>query len=189
MDVLTVVDDPSLPHLAGSYAHDDEGAPAREALLLERGVLRGVMTDALRSGFDPARATGHGRRQGFRDNVLPRMTNTLVLAGPWDPAELLAGIPDGLLVTRLERASADPLRGRFQVRATEGYLIENGVITAPLRETLLVGNSDDLLRGLDVGSDAAWDDGAGSCGREAQWVSVAIGNPTLRAAAGVFGVA
>ena len=92
-------------------------------------------------------------------------------------------------MTRLERASADPLRGRFQVRATEGYLIEHGVITAPLRETLLVGISDDLLRGLDVGGDAAWDDGAGSCGREAQWVSVAIGNPTLRAAPGVFGVA
>lgn len=188
-EALTVIDDPTLAGLAGSHGSDDEGAPGRSAPLIERGILRGVMTDALRAGFQDERVTGHGRRATFRDSVLPRMTNTLVMPGPWDPAELVATTHDGLLVTRLERASADPLRGRFQVRVTEGWRIEDGRLTSPVSETLLVGTSDDLLRHVAIGEDMSWDDGAGTCGREGQWVPVAVGNPTLRVPAGAFGVA
>jgi TldD protein len=185
---LTVVDDPLLPALAGSHRQDDEGAPGTRAVLIERGVLRGILTDGVRTGFRQDLATGHGRRQGFRDQPLPRMTNTLLLPGAHDPADLLASTEDGILVTRLERASADPVRGRFQVRVTEGWRIEGGRLTHPLEEGLLVGASDRFLHGIEVGGDLAWDDGCGTCGREGQWVPVAVGQPTLRCAAGIFDV-
>ena len=185
---LTVLDDPLLPRLAGSHEHDDEGAPGTRAVLIERGVLRGILTDGVRARFRKDLATGHGRRQGFRDQPLPRMTNTLVEPGPWDPRELLATTLDGVLVTRLESASADPVRGRFQLRVTEGFRIEDGRLTHALEEGLLVGASDRFLHGIEIGSDLAWDDGCGTCGREGQWVPVAVGQPTLRCAAGVFDV-
>ncbi len=189
LETLTVVDDPLLPALSGSHLHDDEGAPGRRAVLIERGVLRGVLTDGVRAGFRKDLATGHGRRQGYRDQPLPRMTNTLVAAGPCDPRELLASTPDGILVTRLERATADPVRGRFQLRVTEGFRIEGGRLTHPIEDTLLLGSSEAFLHGIEIGADMSWDDGCGTCGREAQWVPVAVGQPTLRCAAGVFDVA
>lgn len=188
IESLTVLDDPLLPRLAGSMAHDDEGAPGTRAVLIERGVLRGILTDGVRAGFRKDLSTGHGRRQGFRDQPLPRMTNTLVEPGPFDPQELLASTSDGILVTRLERASADPVRGRFQVRVTEGWRIEDGQLTHPLDEGLLVGASERFLHGIEIGSDLAWDDGCGTCGREGQWVPVAVGQPTLRCASGIFDV-
>lgn len=186
---LTVVDDPLMPGLAGTHAHDDEGAPGRRTVLIERGVLRGMLTDGVRAGFRTEGATGHGRRQSFRDLPLPRMTNTLVAAGARSPEELLSQTPDGLLVTRLERASADPVRGRFQVRVTEGWRVEDGRLTHPIEDALLVGASDRFLHAIEIGSDAAWDDGCGECGREGQWVPVAVGQPTLRCESGVFDVA
>jgi TldD protein len=186
---LTVIDDPGIACLAGSRAHDDEGAPARRVTLIERGVLRGVLTDGVRAEFRKSRATGHGRRQGFRDLPLPRLSNTLVLSGEHAPQDLLGTTPHGILATRFERASADPLRGRFQLRVTEGFLIEDGRLTAPIEETLLVGISDAFLHGLEIGSDLEWDDGCGTCGREGQWVPVAVGQPTLRIAEGAFLVA
>jgi len=186
---LSVVDDPGIADLAGSRAHDDEGAPARRVTLIERGVLRGVLTDGARAEFRKARATGHGRRQGFRDLPLPRLSNTLVLSGEHAPQDLLASTPQGIYATRFERASADPLRGRFQLRVTEGFLIEDGRLTAPIEETLLVGIADAFLHGLEIGSDLEWDDGCGTCGREGQWVPVAVGQPTLRIAEGAFLVA
>jgi TldD protein len=184
---LTVVDDPLLPGLAGSRAHDDEGAPSRAVPLIDQGVLAGVLTDGLRSGFDPARASGHGRRASFREPPLPRMTNTHVLPGSEDAEDLVRGVADGLYVRRLERAAADPQTGDVQFLVTEGARIERGRLTHAVRDVTLSGNALAILRSMDgVAADVAWDDGLGTCGREGQWVPVALGQPTLRLLAGVL---
>jgi TldD protein len=188
-EALTVVDDASLTGLAGSYGHDDEGIRPRRTALLERGVLVGLLSDGLRTGFEPQRSSGHGRRASFRDAPLPRMANTCVEPGGDDPEGILAGTADGLFVKRLERAAVDPASGDVHFRVTEATRIEDGRLTCPVAPVGLVGNGSAILWAVDaVGSDFAWDDGTGTCGREGQWLQAAVGQPTVRVGAGVLSV-
>ena len=184
---LTVVDDPTLRERAGGARIDDEGVPAAAAVLVEDGVLRTVLADGLRTAFRPGRTVGRGRRATYRDLPLPRMTNTHVAAGDRSPEELVHEVDDGLLVTRLERAAMDPLTGDFRFRVTEGFRIEGGRTTSALSEVFLLGNAALVLGSLDgIGSEIEWDDGCGTCGREGQWVPVAVGGPRLRVARGAL---
>jgi TldD protein len=186
---LTVVDDPTMPGLAGSHVHDDEGVPARGVRLLDAGVIGGPVTDGASVAFDPARTTGHGRRASWRELPRPRLTNTAVLPGPHDEGELLRGVTRGLWVERLDRAAFDPRTGRVQLGAPEARLVEDGRLTAPVADLVLVGEALDVLRAVDgVGHVTRWDDGCGTCGREGHWLRVAVGGPLVRLAEGALGV-
>jgi TldD protein len=109
------------------------------------------------------------------------MTNTYMLPGPYDPAEILASVPRGIYAVNFGGGQVDITSGKFVFSASEAYLIENGRIGAPIKGATLIGNGPDVLtRVAMVGNDLKLDDGVGVCGKEGQSVPVGVGQPTLR---------
>jgi TldD protein len=177
----TVVDDGALPRRRGSLNIDDEGTPTQCTTLIEDGVLRGYMQDRLNARLMGMQPTGNGRRESFAHVTMPRMTNTYMRPGPYDPAEILASVPRGIYAVNFGGGQVDITSGKFVFSASEAYLIENGKIGAPIKGATLIGNGPDvLMRVAMVGNDLKLDEGVGVCGKEGQSVPVGVGQPTLR---------
>ncbi len=178
---VTVVDDGTLPDRRGSLNIDDEGTPTQCTVLIEDGILRGYMQDRLNARLMGVAPTGNARRESFAHLPMPRMTNTYMLAGDKDPAEILASVKDGLYAVNFGGGQVDITSGKFVFSAAEAYRIENGRITYPVKGATLIGNGPDALtRICMVGNDLALDPGVGTCGKEGQSVPVGVGQPTLR---------
>lgn len=178
--LITLIDDSTLPARRGSFRFDDDGTPSQPTVLIEQGVLKGYMWDLAEARKTKAHSTGNGRRESFRYLPLPRMTNTFIAPGDRDPEEIIGSVKRGLYVKRLGGGQADVAKGDFVFSVTEGYLIEDGKITAPIRGANLVGNGPAILSEIDmVGSDFEMDKGFGRCGK-GQMVPVGVGQPTLR---------
>lgn len=177
--LVSVVDDPTLCGVRGSYAVDDEGVPAERTLLVDRGVLRTFLFDRLSAAKDGRASNGHGRRQSCHQRPIPRMSNTMILPGADDPARILAGVERGLLVRKMGGGQVNTVNGDFVFEVTEGYRIEGGEIAYPVRGATLVGNGPEVLRQIDrVGSDLGF--ALGTCGKGGQGVPVSDAQPTLR---------
>ena len=182
--LVTLVDDGRVSQQWGTSAIDDEGHPASRNLLIEDGVLTGYMRDLLRGRKEGDHSSGNGRRQSYRHLPMVRMTNTFLLAGEDDPDDIVASTEHGVFVARLGGGQVNTATGDFVFGMAESYLIEDGRITAPLRESNLIGNGPDVLRAIDaVGRDFALSPGGGTCGKDGQGVPVGLGQPTLRVAA------
>jgi TldD protein len=182
--LVTLVDDGTVSEQWGTSAIDDEGHVASRNVLIEDGVLTGYMRDLLRSRGDARSSSGNGRRQSYRHLPMVRMTNTFLLAGDDDPDDVVASTERGVFVARLGGGQVNTATGDFVFGMAESYLIEDGRITAPLREGNLIGNGPDVLRAIDaVGRDFAMGSGGGTCGKDGQGVPVGLGQPTLRVAA------
>ncbi|MEH3099845.1 metallopeptidase TldD-related protein [Sphingomonas adhaesiva] len=178
---VTVIDDGGLPGRAGSVGIDDEGTPADRTVLIEDGVLVGLMQDRLNAGLMNARPTGNGRRQSYAHLPMPRMTNTFLAAGRDDPADILASVDRGIYAVEFGGGQVDIVSGRFNFSTTQAFLIENGRVTAPIDGATLIGAGDEALRHIGmIGSDLALDSGEASCGKEGQWLDVGVGQPTVR---------
>jgi len=178
---VTVIDDGTLPGRRGSLTVDDEGNPTERTVLIEDGVLTGYMQDMTNARLMGARPTGNGRRESFSHLPLPRMTNTLMLAGEYDPEEIIASVDRGLYAANFGGGQVDITSGKFVFSAAEAYLIENGRITAPVKGATLIGNGPDALTRVKmIGRDLELDPGVGTCGKEGQSVPVGVGQPTLR---------
>jgi TldD protein len=178
---VTVVDDGTLPGRRGSLSVDDEGNPTQRTVLIEDGVLRGYMQDTLNARLLGMPLTGNARRESFAHVTMPRMTNTYMLAGAHDPAEIIASVPRGLYATNFAGGQVDITSGKFVFSAAEAYLIENGKVTHPVKGATLIGNGPDVLtRVTMIGNDLALDSGIGTCGKEGQSVPVGVGQPTLK---------
>ena len=178
---VTVVDDGTMPQRRGSLTVDDEGTPAQRTVLIEDGVLRGYLQDRLNARLMKMKPTGNGRRESFAHVTLPRMTNTYMLAGAYDPAEIIASVKKGVYATNFGGGQVDITNGKFVFSAAEAYLIENGKVTHPVKGATLIGNGPDALtRVAMVGNDLKLDTGIGTCGKEGQSVPVGVGQPTLR---------
>ncbi|HYD57398.1 MAG TPA: metalloprotease TldD [Burkholderiales bacterium] len=178
---VTVVDDGTLPGRRGSLTVDDEGNPTRRNVLIEDGVLRGYMQDSLNARLMKQPVTGNARRESFAHLTLPRMTNTYMLAGSHDPAEIIRSVKKGLYATNFGGGQVDITNGKFVFSAAEAYLIEDGKVTHPVRGATLIGNGPDALtRVTMIGNDLQLDTGIGTCGKEGQSVPVGVGQPTLR---------
>ena len=177
--LVTAVDDGTVDNAWGTLRIDDEGVPTRRNVLIEEGVLTGYMYDRLRARQDGRGPTGNGRRQSYQHIPLPRMTNTYILPGESTVEELIAATPRGLYAKRLGSGQVNPVSGDFVFAVTEGYLIENGRITAPVRGATIIGNGPAALRKVDMVAD---DMGLapGTCGKEGQSVAVSVGQPHLR---------
>jgi len=178
---VTVVDDGTLPGRRGSLSVDDEGTPTNRTVLIEDGVLRTYMQDSLNARLMKLPLTGNARRESFAHITLPRMTNTYMLAGSHDPAEIVKSVKKGLYATNFGGGQVDITNGKFVFSAAEAYLIENGKVTHPVKGATLIGNGPDALTRVSmIGNDLALDSGIGTCGKEGQSVPVGVGQPTLR---------
>jgi TldD protein len=180
-ELVTVVDDGTIPNRRGSLNVDDEGTPTGRTVLIENGVLRGYMQDRLNARLMKQAATGNGRRESYAHPPMPRMTNTFMLAGTDDPADILRSVSRGLYAVGFGGGQVDITNGKFVFSASEAYLIEDGRVTAPVKGATLIGNGPDALtRVTRVGHDLALDEGVGTCGKEGQSVPVGVGLPTIR---------
>ncbi len=177
----TIVDDGTLPFRRGSLNIDDEGTPTTRTVLIERGILHGYITDRLNARLMGIPLTGNGRREDFRSVVLPRMTNTFMLAGTSDPADIIRSVKKGLYAVSFGGGQVDITNGKFVFSASEAYLIEDGKVTKPVKGATLIGNGPDILKRVSmVGHDLQLDSGVGTCGKEGQSVPVGVGLPTIR---------
>ena len=180
-ELCTVVDDASLEGSRGSINVDDEGQLPTRSVLIENGVLRGYMQDRHSADFFGAPPDGHGRRQSFRSHPMPRMTNTMLLAGEEAPEDIISSVQRGVYAKRFGGGQVDISNGDFVFSLTEGYLIEEGKITAPLKGVNLIGNGPDAMRKVVMlGHDFANADGIWTCGKEGQSVPVGVGCPTIK---------
>jgi len=177
----TVVDDASLIQARGTINVDDEGNEPNRSVLIERGKLCGYMHDRLSARHFSLRPTGNGRRESFASAPMPRMTNTILLAGSHDPGEILASVKKGVFARKFGGGQVDISNGDFVFSLTESYLIEDGKITAPLKGVNLIGNGPDVLRNVGMlGDDLETSDGIWTCGKEGQSVPVGVGCPTIK---------
>ena len=178
---VTVVDDGTLQDRRGSLNMDDEGNPTQCTTLIEDGILRGYIQDTMNARLMKMPVTGNARRESFAHLPMPRMTNTYMLAGDKDPAEILASVKNGLYAVNFGGGQVDITNGKFVFSASEAYMIENGKVTYPVKGATLIGNGPDVLNRVSmIGNDMRLDSGVGVCGKEGQSVPVGVGQPTLR---------
>jgi TldD protein len=178
---VTVVDNGTMPGRRGSLNVDDEGSATQETVLIEGGVLKGYLTDKLSARLTGAANTGSGRRESYQCIPMPRMTNTYMLAGDDAPEDILRSVKRGLYAVNFGGGQVDITNGKFVFSASEAYLIEDGKITAPVRDATLIGNGPEALKYVSmVGHDLKLDEGIGTCGKDGQSVPVGVGMPTIK---------
>ena len=176
---VTVIDDATLAGIYGSYGYDDEGTPAQKTVLIENGVLKQYMSDlqtAKQLGIAP---TGNGRRESYREKPVTRMSNTYIAPGTDSVEDIIASVEYGLFVKHMGGGQVNTLNGDYVFDVSEGYLIENGKITKPVRGATLAGNGPESLRNVEmVGNDLGF--AIGTCGKNGQRVPVGDAQPTLK---------
>lgn len=180
-ELCTVVDDGTIPGLRGTINIDDEGTVSKRNVLIERGILRGYMTDRLNAELMGMEATGSGRRESYQHYPVPRMTNTFMQAGAHDREEIIRSVKKGLYAKSFGGGEVDISNGQFVFQVTEGYMIEDGRITFPVKGANLIGSGPGVLNNVVmVGSDLEFDSGVGTCGKDGQSVPVGVGTPTCK---------
>jgi len=180
-ELCSIADDGSIPHRRGSSNIDDEGTKTARNVLIDKGILRGYLFDLLSARLMNTQSTGSGRRESYRHYPVPRMSNTFMLAGNHDPEEITMSVKRGLYAKSFGGGQVDISNGQFVFEVVEGYLIENGKITAPVKGATLIGSGPQVLeRVVMVGNDLALDSGIGTCGKDGQSVPVGVGTPTCK---------
>ena len=177
--LVAVVDDATVPNAWGSFSFDDEGAPAQRTVLFEGGSLRGYLYDRLRAQKDGVPSSGNGRRQSYAHPPIPRMSNTYILSGTGAAESILEDTSEGVYVVAIGGGEVNPATGDFVFGVSEGYLIEDGRVTTPVRGANLVGRGIDILTEIDAVADD-FETREGICGKDGQGVPVGNGSPTLR---------
>ena len=178
---VTVVDNGTIANRRGSLNVDDEGSPTQENVLIENGILKGYLSDKLSSRLMGTPNTGSGRRESYHHIPMPRMTNTYMLAGDDEPEDIIRSVKRGLYAVNFGGGQVDITNGKFVFSASEAYLIEDGKITAPVRDATLIGNGPEALKYVSmVGHDLKMDEGIGTCGKDGQSVPVGVGMPTIK---------
>ena len=177
---VTVVDDGAMEQRRGSLTIDDEGTPTGRTCLIEDGVLKGYLQDRLNARLMGMKPTGNGRRESFAHAPMPRMTNTFMLAGKDDPAELVERVSDGIYAKSFGGGQVDITNGKFVFSCTEAYRIRGGRIAEPIKGATLIGDGPTVLtRVKGIGNDLALDEGVGVCGKGGQSIAAGVGQPTL----------
>jgi TldD protein len=179
---VSLADDGTVPGARGSINVDDEGTPSQKNILIRDGMCTGFLYDKLNARLMNTKSTGNGRRESYQHYPIPRMTNTYLMAGKDDPEDILKSVKKGIYIARIGGGNVSPTTGRFVFQVPEGYMIENGKITTPLKGIQLMGNGPDVLMNITmVGPDLEiW--GGGTCGKSGQGKPVSDGNPTLKVA-------
>jgi len=180
--LITIYDDPTIPAFRGSYNVDDEGTPPRKTLLLEKGVIKGLLQDRLSAGLMKMPLTGHARRQDYTDIPIPRMANTYIAPGATPREDIIKSVKKGFYADRFQGGQVED-SGKFTFSVSSGYLIEDGRLTAPVKQATLIGSNIDILNKIEmVGSDLTFSLQTGTCSKEGQDVPVMDGCPTMKIA-------
>ena len=177
---VTVLDDGTIPDRRGSLSVDDEGTPSARNVLIDDGILVGYMQDRQNARLMGVAPTGNGRRESYAHIPMPRMTNTYMLSGTANPADIVADLKDGIYAVGFGGGQVDITNGKFVFSCTEAYRVQNGKVGAPVKGATLIGDGPTALRQIRaIGNDMALDPGIGNCGKAGQWVPVGVGQPTL----------
>ena len=177
---VTVLDDGTIPDRRGSITVDDEGTPSGKNVLIEDGKLVGYMQDRQNARLMGVEPTGNGRRESFAHIPMPRMTNTYMLGGDADPADIVADLKDGIWAVGFGGGQVDITNGKFVFSCTEAYRVKDGKVGAPVKGATLIGDGATALLNIRaLGHDMALDPGMGNCGKQGQWVPVGVGQPTV----------
>ena len=178
---VTIVDDGTIKDKTGSINIDDEGTPSAKNTLISDGKLVGLLHDRHNARLMGVNPTGNGRRESYQHAPMPRMTNTFMVAGDENPANILENLKDGIYATGFSGGQVDITNGKFVFSCTEAYKVVNGQIKEPLTGATLIGDGATALTKIRaVGNDLSLDPGIGNCGKAGQWVPVGVGQPTLR---------
>jgi len=178
--LVTIIDDGTVPNGRGSLSIDDEGTPMQKTLLIEDGILGGFLYDKINANLDGVDSTGNGRRESYRHIPYPRMSNTYISGGVDAPEDLIRSVQKGIFAKTLGGGQVDIVSGNFVFEISEGYLIEEGRVSTPVRGANLIGNGPEAMRKvIGVGKDLAIEKRVGSCGKEGQYVPVGVGQPTI----------
>jgi TldD protein len=178
--VVTLLDDGTYKGGWGSVNVDDEGQPGRKTVLIDGGTCTAFLQDKLSAGLMKMQQTGNGRRQSFRFYPIPRMTNTYLLPGQSDPADIVKSIDRGVYISKIGGGNVDWTTGRFVFSVTEGSMIEGGRVTKPLKGLMLMGTGQDVLKNISLVGNDLLVIGGGGCGKSGQGKPVGFGNPTLK---------
>jgi TldD protein len=179
---IFIYDDPTIPFFRGSYNIDDEGTVPQKTPLIEGGVLVGLLQDRLSAKLMDRPLTGHGRRQDFTCTPIPRMSNTYIAAGEYDPEEIIKSVKKGFYADKFQGGQVEE-SGKFTFSVSSGYLIENGKLSSPVKQATLIGTNIDILQKIEkVGSDLTFGLQTGTCGKEGQAAPVTDGCPTMKVA-------
>jgi TldD protein len=178
---VTILDDATVPGKSGALNFDDEGIPGQKTVLVDNGILTSYMHDRISARFYNVAPTGNGRRQSYQHFVQPRMRNTYMLAGPAVPADVVKAAGSGIYVEDVSNGEVRIGEGDFAFYVSQGRMIENGVLTAPIKDVNIMGNGPKMLQNVTmVADDFAFDQsGAGYCGKGGQAVPVGFGQPTI----------
>jgi len=177
---VTIVDDGTIPNLTGSINFDDEGTPGQKTVLVEKGILKSYLHDKISAKHYKVKPTGNGRRQSYQHYVIPRMRNTYMEAGPATPEEVIKAAKDGIYVESVSNGQVKIGEGDFAFYVSQGRLIENGKLTAPIKDINIMGNGPKMLQNITVmGNDLEFHrGGAGACGKDGQAAACSFGQPT-----------
>jgi TldD protein len=178
---VSIVDDGTGPGARGSIHVDDEGNPAGRTVLVENGVLASYLHDAISARHYGVTPTGNGRRESYRHPPLPRMRSTYMLPGPHDRDEIIRSVKKGIYCQTFSNGQVQIGAGDFTFFVKNGWLIEDGKLTRPIKDVNLIGNGPKALEMVDmVAGDLAVDEGGWTCGKDGQSVPVSQGLPTVR---------
>lgn len=177
--VVSAVDDGTIPNEWGTINIDDEGTPSRRNLLIENGILKGYMIDKLNGRRMGMTSTGSGRRESYKYAPTSRMTNTFILNGKSSLDEMISSVEKGIYAKYMGGGSVNPATGNFNFAVMEGYLIENGKITSPVRGATLIGSGSEILKKIEmVGNNLAY--GQGMCGSVSGSICTNVGQPAIK---------
>ena len=177
--VVSAVDDGTIPNEWGTINIDDEGTPSRRNLLIENGILKGYMIDKLNGRRMGMASTGSGRRESYKYAPTSRMTNTFILNGKSSLNEMISSVEKGIYAKYMGGGSVNPATGNFNFAVMEGYLIENGKITSPVRGATLIGSGSEILKKIEmVGNNLAY--GQGMCGSVSGSICTNVGQPAIK---------
>jgi TldD protein len=176
---LNIYDDPTIPYFRGSYNIDDEGTTPQKTPLIIEGRLVGLLQDKLSARLMRAAPTGHGRRQDFSCIPIPRMSNTYIDKGEYDPEEIIKSVSRGFYACKYQGGQVED-SGKFTFSVSSGFLIEGGKLSSPVKQATLIGTNIDILDKVEkIGSDLEFGLQTGTCGKEGQAAPVTDGCPTL----------
>jgi TldD protein len=177
---VTIVDDGTLPNQTGSINVDDEGTPGQKTVLVDKGILTSYIHDKISAKFYGVRPTGNGRRQSYQYYVVPRMRNTYLEAGPAKPEDVFKAAGKGIYVQDVSNGQVKIGEGDFAFYVSQGRLIENGKLGAPIKDINIMGNGPKMLANMIMVADdfQLYEGGAGSCGKDGQSAPCGFGQPT-----------